>query len=327
VRAGEGGYQIEEFERSACVGIGWSEVGDFSTIRSLEQMRERVASAYPDSKPGALANSASMAFKFKSAIKKGDRVVSYDPQRRQYLLGTIQGDYEFRPGLLPNYPHIRRVTWQGRVDRDALSPVSRNTLGSVLTLFAPGEEVLRELEKGVSAPPPSDRLSEGQEVEREEFEEIRRDTIGRAHELIKDKIQALSPDDMEELVAALLRGMGYKARVTPKGPDRGRDVIASPDGLGFQQPRIVAEVKHRPRETMGSEKIRSFSGGLRGDDRGLYVSIGGFSREARYEADRSSVPITLVDLDDLASLITEHYDAFDIEGRALMPLTRVYWPS
>jgi hypothetical protein len=47
---------------------------------------------------------------------------------------------------------------------------------------------------------------------------------------------------MEILVAAQLRAMSFKARVTPK---RGRDVIASPDGLGFQTPRIIGEVKHR----------------------------------------------------------------------------------
>lgn len=63
---------------------------------------------------------------------------------------------------------------------------------------------------------------------------------------------------MEQLVAAILRAMGYKARVTPKGPDRGVDVIASPDGLGLEEPRIKAEVKHRPKTPIGSQLIRSF---------------------------------------------------------------------
>jgi len=52
-----------------------------------------------------------------------------------------------------------------------------------------------------------------------------------------------------------------------------------------------------------------------------------FSREARYEAERSSVPITLIDLDDLARLVVEHYEAFDVDGRTLLPLVRVYWPA
>jgi len=143
--------------------------------------------------------------------------------------------------------------------------------------------------------------------------------------LIKDKVAALLPEEMEELVASILRAMGYKAKVSPKGPDRGVDVIASPDGLGLTQPRIKAEVKHRD-GSMGAPAIRGFIGALRDGDSGLFVSTGGFTREARYEADRSTFPLTLVDLDDLADLIVSHYESFDLEGRALVPLVRIYWP-
>ena len=64
-------------------------------------------------------------------------------------------------------------------------------------------------------------------------------------EFIKDKLLKLSWDEMQDLVAGVLRGMEYKTRVSPRGPDRGRDIIASPDGLGLEQPRIIVEVKHR----------------------------------------------------------------------------------
>jgi restriction system protein len=40
---------------------------------------------------------------------------------------------------------------------------------------------------------------------------------------------------MQELVAGVLRGMGYKTIVSAKGPDRGRDILASPDGLGLSE--------------------------------------------------------------------------------------------
>jgi restriction system protein len=327
VRAGEGGYLVDDFEKAGCVAVGWQEIGDFTSIRSVEAMRKRIAETYPDKKPGALSGNASMAFKFKDGIKRGDRVVSYDPPNREYLVGTVVGDYEFKPNTVPDYPHIRRVEWQGRVDRDALSVAARNTLGSVLTLFDPGQDVLRELDRALKREPISEDLAQDPEVIEEEFEEAKRNTIEQARELIKDKIKALTPDDMEQLVAALLRAMGMKATVTPKGADRGVDVRASPDGLGFQQPRIMAEVKHRPREAMSSEKIRSFAAILRGDDRGLYVSIGGFTQDAKYEAERSTVRITLVDLDELATLIVDNYERFNLEGRALLPLVKVYWPS
>ncbi len=243
-----------------------------------------------------------------------------------YLVGTIAGDYEYREGALDDHPNIRKVSWKGRVERDFLNIASRNTLGSTLTLFDPGQDVLGDIESIMSDAHVEAAPEHVTDDEREEeFDTLRKDVISRAHEFIKDRIQLLSPGDLEELVAALLRAMGYKARVSSKGPDRGRDVIASPDGLGLTSPRIVSEVKHR-KQTMGAPELRSFTGGLREGDRGLYVSVGGFTREAHYEAERSQIPLTLVDLDRLADLVVEYYEAFDVAGRTLVPLMRVYWP-
>src|SRR5690606_21526251 len=138
-------------------------------------------------------------------------------------------------------------------------------------------------------------------------------------------ISALEWSAMQELVAGILRAMG-KTRVSPAGPDRGKDIVASPDGLGFESPRIVVEVKHR-RGAMGAHEIRSFVGGRHKDDKGLYVSTGGFTKDSHYEAERASIPLTLMDLDDLADTVTEYYERMDPEARALVPLTRVYWPA
>ena len=51
VRAGEGGYQISEFERASCVAIGWEAAGDFTDVTSIDAMRARIDVAYPDAKP------------------------------------------------------------------------------------------------------------------------------------------------------------------------------------------------------------------------------------------------------------------------------------
>ena len=103
--------------------------------------------------------------------------------------------------------------------------------------------------------------------------------------------------------------------------------MASPDGLGLESPRIKAEVKHRPTTSIGSGDVRSFIAGLREGDRGVYVSTGGFTKDARYEAERSINPVTLVNLDDLATLVVSHYEAFDVDGRTLLPLVRIYMPA
>jgi restriction system protein len=214
---------------------------------------------------------------------------------------------------------------EGRINRDQLPVSARNSLGSTLTLFAINDEVWGNIAAVLAGKAETTELTPGEE--QVELEETREETVAKAHELIKDQVSRLDDSDLEHLTAALLRAMGYRTRVTPKGPDRGVDVFASPDGLGFQEPRIKAEVKHRPRTSMGSQEVRSFIGGLREGDRGLYVSTGGFTKEARYEAERSKVPVTLLDLDELVASIVTHYDSFDSEGRALLPLVRLYWPA
>jgi hypothetical protein len=63
----------------------------------------------------------------------------------------------------------------------------------------------------------------------------------------KSMQQAPDPDELQDLVAGVLRAMGDKTRVSPPGADRGVDILASPEGFGFEQPRIIVERKHRTR--------------------------------------------------------------------------------
>jgi restriction system protein len=147
----------------------------------------------------------------------------------------------------------------------------------------------------------------------------------QALERVKDRILSLGWDELQELVAALLRSLGYRTMISAAGPDRGRDILASRDGFGFEPPRIVVEVKHR-RGAMGAPEVRSFLGGRHSDDRGLYVSTGGFTREAQYEAERATTVTHLMNLDDLARALIDQYEKLDSKGRALLPLTRIYWP-
>ena len=78
---------------------------------------------------------------------------------------------------------------------------------------------------------------------------------------------------------------------------------------------------------MGSREIRGFLGGRHKDDKGLYVSTGGFTKDAQYEADRAAIPLTLMSIDSLVDGVVDHYEQMDGETRALLPLTRVYWPA
>ena len=160
------------------------------------------------------------------------------------------------------------------------------------------------------------------DTEQLDVEDVLQEYISQAEQLIEDKIALL---DWQELVAGILRSMGYRTRVSEPGPDRGVDVSASPDGLGLMEPRIFVEVKHRG-ERVGAQLIRAFLGGRRQGDRCLYVSTGGFTTDARYEAERSSIPITLISMPELRELLVDYYEALDSVSRSLVPLRKLFLP-
>jgi restriction system protein len=322
VRAGEKGYMFEEFIKNNVVAIGWTELGDLSRINSLKEIKELLKSQYPEYKEGTVNINAGQIFRFRVSFKKGEQVITYNPETRTYHIGKIISDYEYSETLLEHMKHIRKVEWTGSISRDELSPGARNTLGSIMTII----EIPVEVQKEINALLKKDGQAEGKDEDtKEEFDVIIEDVIAKANEFVKDRIQSLDWEEMQELVAGILRGMGYKTRVSPKGPDRGRDILASPDGLGLEEPRIIVEVKHRTGQ-IGSTEIRSFVGGLRSRDKGVYVSTGGFTKEAKYEAERSNVPISIIDLDGLVELLIQYYDNFDAETKSLIPLRKIYWP-
>jgi restriction system protein len=323
VRSGRGGAYVEQFLQHKVIAIGWNDLEvDLSNL-SQEDIVARVQKTYPNYHRSAVANAAAMLFKIASTLAKGDRVVTYDSERRIYHLGRITGSYKHQPNLIPGLQHTRAVTWDKEISRDALLRPTKNSLGSTLSLFSLSDAVIKDLEHDVDQP----RLPNAIIPNAVEPEESIDDTAERSLELIKDLVLGLDEDEMEQLLASLLRAMGYKARVSPKGPDRGLDVFASPDGLGLQSPRIKAEVKHRSKSTMGAQDIRNFIATLRQGDSGIYLSTGGFSKEARYEAERANYPVSLISLDDLVLLITENYAKFDESGRLLVPLVPIWWPA
>lgn len=326
VRAGERAWRFEDFENGSLISIGWEATGSLAEARTREDFYRRVEQAYPEAKKAWVPNAAGQTFRFVREVKNGDAVLTYNPAERVYLVGKVVGDYQYKPDASEDQPHQRVVEWRGRVSRDALSVATRNSLGSILTLFVVPPEAAREIEAALSGKQAkADPIATSVEAAEQE-EDLYKDIQAKAFEFIKDKVSELDWEDMQELVAGLLRAMGYKTRISPSGSDRGKDIVASPDGLGFEDPRIVVEVKHRT-AAMGSQEIRSFLGGRHDNDKGLYVSTGGFTKDARYEAERGRIPVTLMDLDDLVRALLEHYEGMDIDMQRLIPLRKLYWPA
>lgn len=336
IRAGEGASMVEQCIEGGYIGVGFGQeiFAAMPTKTRREDLAAAFRAAHPDWSENKVANSVGQLFRFLVDVKTGDEVVTGDPARRLYYLGTIEGEPEFVAKAVDALPFRRRVKWVRKALRDELSVETRNTLGAIQTLFklnADASADLRQHAVDVAAtsadkPKAAEAVPVKPEREGRSIDDLRKEAVEKAQEFIEDLLVRLDPFVMQDLVAGILRAMGYKTRVSPRGSDRGVDIFASPDGLGLQEPRIFVEVKHRANTQIGAPEVRAFLGGRRPTDRCLYVSTGGFSREARYEADRANVPLHLVDMPALRMLLLEHYEQLDAETRRLVPLTKLYWP-
>lgn len=195
-----------------------------------------------------------------------------------------------------------------------------NALGSTLTVFNL-DEYLQEIESALKGEEPKETAEE-----EEDTVPYAEEVEGKAEELISDRVSRLDPRDFEELVAAVLRAMGYKTKVSEPGPDEGVDIKAHPDELGFERPLIKVQVKRRD-STVGSPQIREFIGALEEGDKGLYVSTGGYTRDAERRAKSSGKVVTLLDRDDFIQLLLENYEEIEPEYQALIPLKKIFVPT
>lgn len=139
-------------------------------------------------------------------------------------------------------------------------------------------------------------------------------------------LKSMNPYDFQNLVAALLRAMGYHVSwVAPPGPDKGIDILAHTDPLGTSVPRIKVQVKRRE-EKINVEGLRSFMAVLGDQDVGIFVSTGGFTSDAESEArTQEKRKVTLLDLEKLFDLWGQHYEKVVESDKRLLPLKPVYY--
>lgn len=139
-------------------------------------------------------------------------------------------------------------------------------------------------------------------------------------------LHAMPPYDFQELVAALIKGMGYHvAWIAPPGKDGGIDILAWSDPLGTRPPRIKVQVKRQVQKT-AVDGLRAFMSQIGDDDVGLFVSIGGFTKDATDEARlHAKRQVTLVDLERLFDLWIEFYDRIDDSGRRRLPVRPIHF--
>jgi len=321
IHAGRMGEADELFLKKGVIAVGWGEIGDITPIASdREALKAKIAETYPATRPGAIPVLAGQLYRFAAEMQPGDLVVYPSKIDRKIHIGKVTGGYRYNPSLHAEYPNSRDVEWFGEFPRTRFSQGALYEIGSALTLFQVknyADEFLAALAGETPTSPDTDEETAAIVVE--EIEATTRDYV------LKRLAREAKGYPLEHLVAHLLEAMGYKARVTPVGPDAGIDIIAHKDDLGFEPPIIKVQVKSTE-GSVGDPVVSALYGKVGNNEFGLLVTLGTFTAQAKSFA-RNKSNLRLIDGEELVDLIFEYYEQFDAKYKGLLPLRQIYVPE
>lgn len=138
-------------------------------------------------------------------------------------------------------------------------------------------------------------------IKESDEEEIDEEAVSWKEEVL-DTIKRMEPSAFERLCQRLLRESGFtQVEVTGKSGDGGIDGKGVVKIGGLLSFHVIFQCK-RYAGSVSPSVVRDFRGAMIGRaDKGLIITTGTFSREAKAEAQRDgATPIDLIDGDDLA---------------------------
>jgi restriction system protein len=197
--------------------------------------------------------------------------------------------YLFKAGLIDN---SQRGIW--RLTKEGLE--TKMTEQEVIKLF-----------KGVQEKFSKEKPEKGEEKVKIDFDDIATEDEEHSAELL-DLIKNLTPSGFEKLCKRLLTEIGINdIEITGGSGDQGID------GLGIVKINEVVSLNivfqcKRYKDTVSPHHVRDFRGAMQGrGEKGLIITTGRFSKEAKNEANRDGVtPIELIDGERLVELFEKY---------------------
>jgi restriction system protein len=323
VRAGKHGEQEDIALREGVVTVGWKDMPNLSGIKTKEDLEKLYIKTYPDAKKMTTANEVGQLWTFMSRIKKGDLVALPLKKQAVIAIGKVEDDWYEYKDLAENAKHIRRVKWIKNIPRTAFDQDLLYSFGAFMTVCEikrnEAERRVKELLQKESYQIDVVKPVESSEEGAIDIEQYSRD------EIVKFIGRKFKGHDLARLVDAVLNAQGYVTLKSDPGPDGGIDILAGAGPLGFDNPKICIQVKSSAssvdvkvlRELQGvMSKVRA--------EQGLLVSWGGFNSKAIQEARDAFFSIRLWDSGNLIEAIFKHYEHFDDELKAELPLKRIW---
>jgi restriction system protein len=327
VRLGKNGeFEADALDKSL-LSIGFNMTTNLSAAKDRDAILGVVKTTFPDAKPGRQANFAAQVNQFVNTVAVGDIVVSPFKTLSKIGIGEVTGPYQ---QLENGYP-ARPVKWLTTdIPRDVFKQDLLYSFGAIMTVCEVRrndalKRVLAVVKGGKdpgdgAAPDLPGKITPGDEFDQAiNLEQIARDQIERRISSI------FTGHEFTNLIAAILTAQGYETNVSPPGPDSGIDIVAGRGPLGFEEPRLVVQVKSGD-INVDHPTLQSLIGCVQDThaDHGLLVSWSGFKPTVRKRTNELFFRVRLWGRDEIISALLSVYDKLPEEIRAELPLRRTW---
>ena len=313
------------------ISIGWDEIDSLSDIPGgREGLKSKLSELNPDAKPRSIAGQAGTLVRFRDDMQVGDVIVAPYRPNSTINIGIVTSPYYFEASA-PIHRHRHRVEWkQLGLPRTVFTQSALYEIGSVLAVFRVRNHTDEFLVALNSAGESVEQVSEAVEKKVTESQaaddtddEPRASRIERhTRDFVLEALhKRLTHQEFEDFTAALLRALGYQARVTQYSQDGGVDVIAHRDPLGVEPPLIKVQCKHHT-GTIGSPEVQQLIGTQGLGELSLFVTLGSYTRDA-LAIERQRPGLRLLTGEDLVTMVLENYEKLPQRWRAAIPLTSV----
>jgi restriction system protein len=334
VRAGKHGERELLAIEGNKLAPGFFEVDDLIKADTREQVRAKVSEGFPNEAEGCISNFTGQLNQFRNAIQKGDLVIM--PQKRTPLvaIGEVTSDYKYEEG--PVF-HTRSVRWHKTdLPREAFKQDLRHSMGAYMTICQiQRNEALKRVERILSdgKDPGANLDTTGKvAVKSDNGDEFGDEYLIDIEDLVNQQMVGLinsefAGHDLAQLVGEILEVDGYTVRISPPGPDGGRDILASDGTLGFGDRRICVQVKSG-NTAANNQVVLGLQGAMANTKAqfGLLVSLAGVTGEAKKILDDNFFNLRLWQMPELLTALTKAYNKLSDETRAKIPLKQIWVP-
>lgn len=337
VRTGRQGQHFTKFIADSRIYLTWGGLNvDLSRVASKADLSTVLADRY-DFGAVKLGNHTGQIWRFAHEMTPGDWVIV--PEKGGAInVAEITGPYFFVPAGPDPYFHYHDVKWVGNdIPRTNFGKDILYTLGGLMTIYKVArhnaEARVRAMYERRWAPegPPvgsggvlpgagaGGGFGEDDGEESPDLEQLAADEIAK---LILARFKG---HGLARLIEAVLQAQGYTTFRSPEGADKGVDILAGSDSLGFGQRRICVQVKSGD-SPIDRPTLDQLLGTMQnvGAEQGLLVSWGGFKASVRREEAAQFFRVRLWDQQELVREILETYERLDEGIRAELPLKRIW---